>query len=142
MAARAALGAAAARRKIGRSKAELSLVLADDGMMRSLNRLWRGRDRATNVLSFPATAAPAIAGAPLLLGDIVLAYGTVAREARSQGKPLADHLSHLIAHGVLHLIGLDHEDDAEARRMEGMERHILARLGIADPYRQRRPADV
>jgi probable rRNA maturation factor len=130
-AARAALRGAASRLRARR--AELSLVLADDGTVRRLNRRWRGRDRATNVLSFPA-AEPPPRGAPLLLGDVVLAFETVRREAKAQGKSLADHLAHLVTHGVLHLIGYDHAADAEARRMEGLERRILRRLGIADPY--------
>lgn len=135
-AARAALAGAAAARRLGRAKAELSLVLADDGMVRRLNRRWRGRDRATNVLSFPA-AADVPPGAPRLLGDVVLAFETVAREAAAQGKPFSDHLAHLVAHGVLHLVGFDHEEDGEARRMETLERRVLARIGIPDPYRER-----
>jgi len=119
--------------------AELSLVLAGDPLVRSLNRRWRGHDAATNVLSFPA-GDDAVGAGPLLLGDVVLAYETVAREAQDQGKTLAAHLSHLVAHGVLHLLGWDHESDAEARRMEGLERRILARLGMADPYRLRETA--
>ncbi len=134
MAAHAALrGAAASARNRGR-KAELSLVLGGDPLVRRLNRRWRGHDRATNVLSFPAGPAAGSAG-PVLLGDVVLAYETVAREATAQSKALAAHLSHLVTHGVLHLLGFDHETDAEARRMEALERRILARLGVADPYR-------
>jgi len=137
-AARAALRGAAsvpARRRA----AELSLVLAGDALVRNLNRRWRGRDQATNVLSFPAGPAAGAAG-PILLGDVVLAYETVAHEAEAQGKSLAAHLSHLVTHGVLHLLGFDHETDDEARRMEGLERRILARLGVADPYRAREVA--
>lgn len=141
-AARAALAAAAVRRRIGGANAELSLVLADDGTVRTLNRLWRGCDRPTNVLSFPASSGRIAAGAPLLLGDVVLAFETVAREAQAQGKPLAHHLAHLVTHGVLHLVGFDHEEDRAARRMESLERRILAGLSIADPYRERRTADV
>ena len=144
-AARAALrGAQRARsasvlvRERGRA-AELSLVLGGDPLVRSLNWRWRGRDRATNVLSFPA-GGEAVGEGPLLLGDVVLAYETVAREAETQGKTLAAHLSHLVAHGVLHLLGFDHESDEEARRMEGLERRILARLGMGDPYRAREAA--
>ena len=93
-------------------------------------------DAPTNVLSFPAAAsAPPAPGAPLLLGDVVLAFETVAAEAAAQGKPLADHLAHLVVHGVLHLLGFDHEADAEAERMEALETRLLAGLGIADPYR-------
>ena len=116
--------------------AELAIVLADDTLLRSLNRAWRGRDAATNVLSFPASGeAPPAPGAPLLLGDVVLGFETVAAEAAAQGKPLADHLAHLVVHGVLHLLGYDHEADAEAERMEALETRLLAGLGIADPYR-------
>jgi probable rRNA maturation factor len=129
-AARAALRAAAWRP--GPAGAELSLVLGDDAGMRALNRHWRGQDKPTNVLSFPAGAAPA--GAPALIGDVVLAFETVRREANEQGKPLADHLAHLVVHGVLHLIGYDHEEARAARRMERLEVAILAALGIADPY--------
>ncbi len=137
-AARAALalgGAAVA----GESAVELSLVLADDALVQALNRRWRGRDAPTNVLSFASGDAP-LAGRPLLLGDVVLAYETVAREAAAQGKPLADHLRHLIVHGVLHLLGFDHEAAAEAEHMEATERDVLAGLGIADPYRLREDA--
>ncbi len=108
----------------------LTLVLADDALQRRLNREYRGRDKSTNVLSFD--------GAPAALGDVVLALETVAAEARDQGKPLADHVAHLVVHGVLHLMGYDHETAREARRMERLEIAILAGLGIADPYR--RPA--
>jgi probable rRNA maturation factor len=104
--------------------------------VRALNRRWRGRDSATNVLSFPSGETGA-GGRAVLLGDVVLAYETVAREAAAQGKTLADHLAHLVAHGVLHLLGFDHAEDAEARRMESLERRVLARLGVADPYHAR-----
>jgi len=136
--ARRARSASVLVRERGRA-AELSLVLGGDPLVRSLNRRWRGRDQATNVLSFPAGSEAGGEG-PLLLGDVVLAYETVAREAETQGKTLAAHLSHLVAHGVLHLLGFDHESDAEARRMEGLERRILARLGMGDPYRAREAA--
>jgi probable rRNA maturation factor len=128
-AAEAALAAAAPPREH-----EVSVLLADDAAVRTLNRDWRGKDQATNVLSFPA-GAPQAAGAPLLLGDVALAYETVAREAAAQGKSVADHTAHLLVHGVLHLLGHDHEADDEAERMEALERSILARLGVADPYR-------
>jgi probable rRNA maturation factor len=108
----------------------LTLVLADDALQRRLNREYRGRDKPTNVLSFD--------GAPGALGDVVLALETVVAEARAQGKPLADHVAHLVVHGVLHLMGYDHETKRAARRMERLEVAILAGLGIADPYR--RPA--
>jgi probable rRNA maturation factor len=140
----ARLSAAAARAAVaGAGKplpapAELSIVLGDDALLRRLNRTWRGRDKPTNVLSFPAeddAARPE--GAPLLLGDVVLAFETVAREARAQSKRLADHLRHLVIHGVLHLLGFDHARAADARRMEALERTVLRGLGVADPYRLR-----
>lgn len=138
-AARAAL-AGARPRAAGDEAVELSLVLADDDVVRGLNRRWRGRDSATNVLSFASGEAGG-AGRTVLLGDVVLAYETVAREAAEQGKPLADHVAHLVAHGVLHLLGFDHVKAAEARRMEALERRVLARLGVGDPYRARDGAD-
>ena len=117
---------------------ELSLVLGDDALVRSLNRAWRGQDKPTNVLSFGAGEdGPHPPGAPRLLGDVVLAFETVAAEATAQGKRLAEHLAHLVVHGVLHLIGFDHEAAAEAERMEALETDILAGFGIADPYRAR-----
>ena len=114
--------------------AELCVHLADDAHIRTLNARWRGLDKPTNVLSFPA-AEPAQLAQARLLGDIVLAYETVAREAADEGKPLADHYRHLVVHGFLHLLGFDHETDVEAQAMEAMETRILARLGVADPYR-------
>jgi probable rRNA maturation factor len=113
--------------------ADLSLLLTDDRRIRIVNRDWRGFDKATNVLSFPAAPPERIAASPLL-GDIVLAYETVVREAEAEGKTKADHLSHLVIHGLLHLLGEDHETETEARRMEALEVEALARLGIADPY--------
>jgi probable rRNA maturation factor len=135
--ARQAAEAALARshKRIGR--AELSLVLADDAAVRALNARWRGKDAPTNVLAFPV-ADPTILppdGAPLLLGDIVLAYETVSREAEEQHKPLADHLRHLVVHGVLHLLGYDHTNPADAAAMEDREIAILAELGVPNPYR-------
>jgi probable rRNA maturation factor len=114
--------------------AELSIILTDDAAIRVLNRDWRDRDAATNVLSFPATDMPAPTGAPRLLGDIVIAYETTAREAAEEGKPFRNHLSHLTVHGFLHLLGHDHAGDDEAETMEDLERTILARLGVPDPY--------
>jgi probable rRNA maturation factor len=116
---------------------ELSIVLADDETVQGLNRDWRGQDKPTNVLSFAALDdedAPEVPGAPLLLGDVVLAWQTIEAEAREAGKPLADHVSHLVIHGVLHLLGYDHQDDDEADEMEALETTLLAALGIADPY--------
>jgi probable rRNA maturation factor len=112
---------------------EVSLCLADDAALRALNSHWRGIDKPTNVLSFPAVSGGRL-GDATMLGDIALAYETLAREAENLGVPLADHYRHLIAHGFLHLIGYDHETDAEAERMEALETKILARLGAADPY--------
>jgi probable rRNA maturation factor len=111
--------------------AEISVVLCGDSFIRELNRKWRGQDKPTNVLSFPAGGD--LASAPLL-GDIVVAFETAASEALEAGKPLRDHVAHLLVHGFLHLIGHDHEKVAEAEVMEALERATLARLGIADPY--------
>jgi probable rRNA maturation factor len=111
----------------------VSLCLADDAALQALNLRWRGLDKATNVLSFPAPP-PGRRGDPATLGDIALAYETLAREAEELGVPLADHYRHLLAHGFLHLIGYDHETDAEAERMEALETKILTRLGVGDPY--------
>ena len=111
----------------------VSLLFADDAAIRVLNRDWRGKDKATNVLSFPApdTAFPE---GPAPMGDIALAFETVTGEARDEGKPFAHHLAHLIVHGFLHLAGYDHETDEEAEEMEALERSILATLAIPDPY--------
>ena len=109
------------------------ILLTDDETVRDLNDRFRGKDRPTNVLSFPAAEMPGVVG-PAPLGDIVLAYGVCAREAAEQSKTLTNHLTHLVVHGVLHLLGRDHEDDAEAEAMEGEERAVLASLGVSDPY--------
>ena len=101
--------------------------------MRALNARWRGQDKPTNVLSFPAAGAEKLAESAAL-GDIAVAFETLAREAEAADVPLADHYRHLIAHGFLHLIGYDHQTDEEAERMEALETRILARLGVADPY--------
>jgi probable rRNA maturation factor len=118
-------------------QAELGITLTDDAEQRQLNHRYRGRDEATNVLAFstwePGTQLPT--GAPMLLGDVVLAFETVLREANAQAKPFADHLSHLVVHGVLHLLGCDHREKVEAAAMERLETTILAKLGIPDPYR-------
>ncbi|MEX2647757.1 MAG: rRNA maturation RNase YbeY [Alphaproteobacteria bacterium] len=133
-AARAALAAA----ERDATPAELAIVLTDDSEVRALNRRFRAVDKPTNVLAFPASDGPAPpAGAPRPLGDVTLAYETVAAEARDQGKPIADHLSHLVVHGVLHLLGYDHAADADAEHMESLEVAVLAGLGIEDPYRAR-----
>ena len=117
---------------------EVGVRLTDDKQMRQLNNDYRQSDKATNVLSFAGDSGDGTAASdpriPLLLGDIVLAHGVVSTEARDQGKSLHDHFCHLLVHGTLHLLGLDHMDEEEARRMEAREVAILARMGIADPY--------
>ena len=114
---------------------ELSILFTDDAAIQVLNREWRGKDKATNVLSFPAF--PVEPGDPLppMLGDIVLACETVRREADEENKPFEHHLTHLMVHGLLHLLGYDHETEEEAEEMEGLERQILSSLAIPDPYR-------
>jgi probable rRNA maturation factor len=114
---------------------KVTIVLTDDAEQRALNRTWRGKDAPTNVLSFPASAQMGEPlGEPHSLGDVVLAYETVAREAHADEIALADHVVHLVVHGVLHLLGYEHENAAEAERMETLERAVLATFGIADPY--------
>ena len=120
-AAKAALAAAAD------GPSEVSLALSDDAAVRALNRDYRGKDKPTNVLSFESGERP-------FLGDVVLALETVLAEAEAQGKPPADHFSHLVVHGVLHLLGHDHETKSGARRMENLEVSVLAGLGVPDPY--------
>lgn len=119
----------AATAALGTVQGDVVVLLTDNEAVRDLNARFRDKDKPTNVLSFPApeSAAPH-------LGDIVLAYGVCVDEAVAQKKTLADHLSHLVVHGVLHLLGRDHEDDAEAEEMEAEEREILAGIGVADPY--------
>ena len=118
---------------------EISIRLASDEAVRALNAEWRDKDRATNVLSFPMVersdlVQANVAGPELLLGDIILARGVCAAEADDKGVPLADHATHLIVHGTLHLLGYDHGDDARADDMEAREVRALSRLGIANPY--------
>ena len=115
---------------LGDTEGDVVVLLADDAHVQQINAQFRDKDRPTNVLSFPApdSARPH-------LGDLILAYGVCAAEAADQGKSLSDHLSHLIIHGVLHLLGHDHEIDDEEEVMEAEERRLLASLGIADPYR-------
>jgi probable rRNA maturation factor len=141
---------AAARRAVARGMAdrewsprgrvELAILLADDAELGRLNRRYRGKRGPTNVLSFPASASgEAVApDAPVVLGDVAIALETVLREAAARKKPVADHLRHLVVHGVLHLIGYDHHSAADARRMESLETSILAELGVPDPYRDTR----
>jgi probable rRNA maturation factor len=113
--------------------ATVSICLGDDAFLRALNLRWRGVDKPTNVLSFPSASPDhVVESAPL--GDIALAYETLALEGSELGVPLADHYRHLVAHGFLHLIGYDHVMDEEAARMEALEARIMARLGAADPY--------
>ncbi|MDP6951660.1 MAG: rRNA maturation RNase YbeY [Alphaproteobacteria bacterium] len=122
-----ARAAAAALAAAGCETGELSILLSDDGHVAALNARFRQVEGPTNVLAFPA-------GAPGLIGDVIVARETTAAEAQDQGKVLAAHLSHLVVHGTLHLLGFDHHEDAEAVRMEALEVRILGELGIADPY--------
>jgi len=124
--AEAALGSAP------RARGEVTVRVVDEAEGRALNRAWRGKDRATNVLSFPYDPPPGVRDAPL--GDIVICAPVVAREARAQGKDPRAHWAHMVVHGVLHLLGHDHRTEDEACVMEGLERRILARLGFPDPY--------
>jgi probable rRNA maturation factor len=119
--------AAETARRTARLKGRFTILLADDKKLRALNRDFRGKDKATNVLSFPGTDGYG--------GDIAIAYGTTGKEARAAGKDFADHAVHLAVHGLLHLAGYDHEVPADAKVMEPLEVKILKRLGIADPYR-------
>ncbi len=135
----------------GRGAFEVSLVLGDDDFVRALNRTYRGRDAATNVLAFGNfTAGEAVNPAssrrrsaamtrdgekPVLLGDVVIAYETAVAEASAENKSIEDHLCHLVVHGVLHLLGYDHKDETDALRMERIEASVLGRIGLADPYR-------
>jgi probable rRNA maturation factor len=114
---------------------EVSVLLTDDAAVQELNKTWRGKDKPTNVLSFPAAPQPRHAGAATPLGDVVLAYETLVRESAEQSKPLQNHLAHLLVHGTLHCLGQDHEiGEAEADAMESLEVAALATLGIPDPY--------
>jgi probable rRNA maturation factor len=127
----------------GPRSVELSVRLAEDEEVRALNSQWRGKDKATNVLSFPLTdpaelAAPSVDGPELMLGDIILARGVCAAEAEEKAIPIDQHAAHLMVHGTLHLLGYDHHDDETASDMEARETRALARLGIADPYREDR----
>ena len=135
-----AIAAAAEATDADAGDAELAVMLTDDAGIRTLNNNWRGIDKPTNVLSFPAlqpTGPRSDDDAPRMLGDIAIAYETLRREADEEHKPFDHHLSHLAVHGFLHLIDYDHETDGEAEEMEALEREILAQLGIPDPYAER-----
>jgi probable rRNA maturation factor len=137
-----AIAAAAETVDAGVGEAELAVMLTDDAGIRTLNSNWRGIDKPTNVLSFPALQPTGRGGpddAPRMLGDIAIAYETTRKEADDEQKPFDHHLSHLAVHGFLHLIGYDHEKDADAEAMETLEQEILAQLGIPDPYADRDP---
>ena len=123
----------AANAALGDVAGDLVVLLTDNGAVQLLNAEFRDKDKPTNVLSFPGGDMQ-MPGAPVHLGDIVLAFGVCRDEAEAQGKSLANHLTHLVIHGVLHVLGRDHEDDAEAEAMEAQERTLLASLGVADPY--------
>jgi len=127
----AAIAEAAAQ---GETPSEVSLVFSDDAHVQGLNAGWRGKDKPTNVLSFPAFSVKPDDPLPPMLGDIVLAFETISREAALEEKPFEHHLTHLIVHGLLHLLGYDHETEGEAEIMEAAERRALARLAIPDPY--------
>jgi probable rRNA maturation factor len=140
---RAIVFAAVSSARICPRDAALSVLLCDDATIAALNGRWRGQEKPTNVLSFPALPpqgaatggkAPKQASKQAPLGDIAIAYETLLREARESSKTPSAHLSHLVVHGFLHLLGYDHETDDEAERMERLERDILARIGVADPY--------
>jgi probable rRNA maturation factor len=124
----------AAAKAVSTPRAELAIVLTDDSTIRALNRDWRGKNAPTNVLSFPAARPGKSRSAPPYIGDIVIAYQTVAREAVAESKPFNHHLAHLAVHGFLHLLGYDHENDRDAQKMERLERKILKRLAVPDPY--------
>ena len=142
----------AAAKAVSTPGAELAIVLGNDSAIKALNRDWRGKNTATNVLSFPAVPVGSAqaagksgkktsqktsdkSGPPIpYIGDIVIAYQTTAREAAAEGKPFGHHLAHLAVHGFLHLLGYDHENDRDAEKMESLERRILRRLAVPDPY--------
>lgn len=118
---------------------EVSLVFTDDAAIRGINAEWRGQDKPTNVLSFPAFPLEPGGMPGPMLGDIVIARETLEREAAELGKPFDEHMTHLMVHGFLHLFGYDHMDPEEAEEMEGLETRILAELGLSDPYAGQEP---
>ena len=123
----------------GGAEAEASVVLSNDARVKALNAAWRGKNEATNVLAFPAAdvpqaRAPGPLQPPLMIGDVIIAFETAVAEARVEGKEFCDHLSHLVVHGMLHLLGYDHQKDDEADEMESLEVAVLASVGVADPY--------
>ena len=120
--------------------AEVSLLFCDDFRIRELHRDWRKLDKSTNVLSFPASNPERLANAPVL-GDIAIAFETVLRESKDENKSLSDHTFHMVTHGILHLLGYDHETDKDAEEMENLERRILARHGVDDPYGSSEPVN-
>lgn len=135
-----AIAAAAQMTEAESGDAELAVMLTDDSGIRTLNNNWRGIDKPTNVLSFPAlqpTGPRSDDDPPRMLGDIAIAYETLRREADAEHKPFAHHLSHLAIHGFLHLIGYDHETEVDAEEMEAIERKVLSQLEIPDPYAER-----
>ncbi len=122
-------------------QSELSLLFTNDAQIQELNTSWRGQQKPTNVLSFPAVdISPGSAPGPLL-GDIILGFETIDREARLENKPFNNHLTHLIVHGFLHLLGYDHQTENQGREMEALERRILHHLAIPDPYGERQDFD-
>ncbi len=134
-AAAAAFTGVAARRKPKSAVVELAIVLTSDAAVKKLNATYRGKNKPTDVLSFPAWAGAAPDDArEAILGDVVVAKGVTARDAKAENKTLEEHLTHLVVHGVLHLLGYDHEQDTDARAMERLEISILKTLDIADPY--------
>jgi probable rRNA maturation factor len=137
---RRAIAAAAGSVDEDVADAEVAVMLTDDAGIRTLNCNWRGIDKPTNVLSFPALqpeGAWKVGDAPRMLGDIAIAYETLRREADEEQKPFDHHLSHLAVHGFLHLVGYDHDNDADAETMEALEQDVLAQLGIPNPYADR-----
>jgi len=136
---REAIGAAASA--LSTAGGEVSIVLTNDSAIRDLNREWRGIDKPTNVLSFPASSQSA-AGDAAFLGDIVIAYETLERECDDENRIFLHHLTHLAVHGFLHLIGYDHQTDVQAEEMEGLESKIMMRLDLPDPYSARDLGDA